>query len=92
MKFVLDAPWCVHCTDLEKEWVKASHILNVEMPDVKLAKVDGSIHTQLVKDMNIRSYPGIIFTQDHGSRTLTYNGKKCMSLSSFGKGAVRFLQ
>lgn len=45
------------------------------MPDVRLAKVDGSIHSKLVEDMNIRSYPGIILTQSFGRRTITYTGK-----------------
>ena len=48
------------------------------MPEVKLAKIDGSVNENLVEDMKIKGYPGIIFTIDNGTRTLTYDGKPCM--------------
>ena len=77
--FLSDAPWCVHCIDLEKDWRKAAKIAEIKLPDVKFAKIDGSKNEKLVEDMKIEGYPGIIFTYNHGTRTIKYDGKQCIA-------------
>ena len=79
---LLDAPWCIHCIDLAKQWKKAAKSVKSKMSTVKLAKINGDENPSLVEDMKIRGYPGIIFTMNHGTRTLTYDGKPCMALLS----------
>jgi len=75
----LDAPWCFHCIDLAKQWKKAAKTVKLKMPSVKLAKIDGDENQNLVEEMNIQGYPGIIFTMNNGTRTLTYDGKTRMA-------------
>nr|XP_026695695.1 protein disulfide-isomerase 2 isoform X3 [Ciona intestinalis] len=68
------APWCVHCVELEKEWVKVADQLKTERPDIRLAKIDGSVHAAMTERMHISGYPGIIFCKDNGNRTIHYTG------------------
>lgn len=52
------APWCGHCKKLEPEWNKAATELKGE---VKIGKVDCTVHTSLGSRFGVSGYPTIKF-------------------------------
>ena len=50
------APWCGHCKRLEPEWNKAGTELKGE---VKVGKVDATVHTNLASRFGVQGYPTI---------------------------------
>lgn len=51
------APWCGHCKALTPEYVKAAKALETSDLSVVLAKVDGTVHSELLAKFAITSYP-----------------------------------
>lgn len=60
---------------MDPEYKKAAHKLLTEIPDCKLAKLDGDEHRQTNRKMGVRGYPTIYLWKNFGKHRLTYNGK-----------------
>jgi protein disulfide-isomerase A1 len=70
------APWCGHCKNLAPEWAKAATSLKEAGTDnVKLVKVDATIHKSEAEKQGVKGYPTIKFyrsgvaTEYNGGRT-----------------------
>lgn len=50
------APWCGHCKALEPEWNSAATQLKGQ---VKFAKVDATVETELAQRFGVKGYPTI---------------------------------
>ena len=70
-----DAPWCVHCVQMDKDYKKAATQLLTDMPSCKLAKLDGDSNKRTIKRLNVRGYPTIYFWKNYGKTRITFNGK-----------------
>ncbi|XP_053551046.1 protein disulfide-isomerase A2 [Bombina bombina] len=71
------APWCGHCQALAPDYAKAAEILKNQTSEVRLAKVDSTVETNLSTEFGVNGYPTLKFFKD-GNRTghIDYGGRR----------------
>ncbi|CAF0781800.1 unnamed protein product [Adineta steineri] len=68
------APWCGHCKRLEPKFEKAATLLKKDT-NIRLAKVDSTVETELATSHNITGYP-TLFVYRKGGKRIRYDGEQ----------------
>ncbi|UJR37656.1 hypothetical protein I4U23_030353 [Adineta vaga] len=68
------APWCGHCKRLEPKFEKAATLLRKDT-NIRLAKVDSTVETELAAAHNITGYPTLIVFRK-GGKFAPYDGEQ----------------
>jgi protein disulfide-isomerase A4 len=68
------APWCGHCKRLEPKFEKAATLLKKDT-NIRLAKVDATVESELAAIHNITGYPSL-FVYRKGGKRANYDGEQ----------------
>ncbi|CAB0020531.1 unnamed protein product [Nesidiocoris tenuis] len=68
------APWCGHCQSLSPNYAKAASKLIELQSQVRLAKVDATVESELAEIFNVRGYPTLKFFQHDNIEASEYSG------------------
>ncbi|ETP52507.1 protein disulfide-isomerase domain [Phytophthora nicotianae P10297] len=58
------APWCGHCKRLAPTWNKLSRILKENGSNVRVAKVDCTVHRRVCSRFGVNGYPSLFYIND----------------------------